>query len=290
MIEVRKVSTDWANGLPSGLTWFFIGQPKTGKTTACAEWSEKGSEGVLILDTDLGAEFVDKANVVTIASLNAPVRPVEKDGKQVTIAGKPQSEVIPPEERGFVYRSGKEKGKPMPVYSLIEAYQWISKEWDNLPYDTVVIDTLGQVNEWVEETVLHELGISAMGEGQWGADWGKARRKNVDIIKRFQDLIKQKGGNLVLVSHSKTTVVTDGKAQLSPELPRGLGYSLAAKADVIGYSTATKDDGSYNVSFEAYDERVVGSRLKPLSQKLLPFSFQAIVSEILNYKEKTNEQ
>ena len=57
MIEVRKVSTDWGKGMPSGLTYFFIGQPKTGKTTACASWSEKGSDGVLVLDTDLGAEF-----------------------------------------------------------------------------------------------------------------------------------------------------------------------------------------------------------------------------------------
>jgi hypothetical protein len=290
MIEVRKITTDWSEGLPSGLTWFFIGQPKSGKTTACSGWSEKGKEGVLIIDTDLGAEFVDKANIVTVTSLNAPTRPVMKDGKQVTIAGSPQFEVIPPDERGFVYRSGKKQGKSMSVYSLIETFQWLSEEWDNLPYDTIVIDTLGQVNEWVEETVLLELGISAMGEGQWGADWGKARRKNVDIIKRFQDLIKKKGGNLVLVSHSKTTVVTDGKAQLSPELPRGLGYSLAAKADVIGYSTAIKDDGSFNVSFEAYDERVVGSRLRPLSQKVLPFDYKAIVSEILNYKEKEEDE
>ena len=287
MLEVRKITTDWENGLPSGLTYFFIGQPKTGKTTACASWSEKGAEGVLILDTDLGAEFVNDANVVTIASLNAPSRPVMKDNKQVTKGGKPEYEVVPPTERGFVYRSGQDKGKPMPVYSLIEAYQWLDKEWDKLPYDTVVIDTLGQVNEWVEDIVLQELGITAMGEGQWGADWGKARRKNVDIIKRFQNLIKQKGGNLVLVSHSKTTTVTDGKAQLSPELPRGLGYSLAAKADVIGYSTAQKDDGKYYVSFEAYDERVVGSRLKPLSQKVLPFDYKSIVAEIKSYKEKS---
>lgn len=91
-----------------------------------------------------------------------------------------------------------------------------------------------------------------------------------------------------MVSHSKTTVVTDGKAQLSPELPRGLGYSLAAKADVIGYSTANKDDGKYYVSFEAYDERVVGSRLKPLAQKVLLFEYQAIVNEVLNYKEAKN--
>jgi hypothetical protein len=54
------------------LTWYFIGQPKTGKTTAAANWSSKGAEGVLVIDTDLGADFVDGANVVTVTSLNPP--------------------------------------------------------------------------------------------------------------------------------------------------------------------------------------------------------------------------
>ena len=272
--------------MPSGLTYLFIGQPKTGKTTACSKWSELGSDGVILLDTDLGADFVDGVNTATISSLNAPTRAVMHEEKQVVKNGKPQFEVIPPLERGFVKRSGKDKGKPIETYSLIEVYNWLNTEWDKLPYDTVVIDTIGQVNEWVEQTVIEELGITAMGEGQWGADWGKARRKNVDIVKRFQSLIKKKGGNLVLVSHSKTTVVTDGKAQLGPELPRGLGYSLAAKADVIGYVTAEKEDGQYYVSFEAYDERVVGSRLAPLAQKVLPFDYQAVSDEILTYKKE----
>jgi len=275
--------------MPSGLTYLFIGQPKTGKTTACSKWSELGSDGVILLDTDLGADFVDGVNSVTVSSLNAPTRPVQHEGKQVVKKGQPQIEVIPPNERGFVERSGKNKGKPIDSYSLIEVYNWLSTEWDTLPYDTIVIDTVGQVNEWVEDAVIKELGITAMGEGQWGADWGKARRKNVDIIKRFQAFIKKKGGNLVLVSHSKSTVVTDGKAQLGPELPRGLGYALAAKADVIGYVTAEKEDGQFNVSFEAYDERVIGSRLAPLAQKVLPFDYQAVSKEILNYKrEKSN--
>ncbi len=271
--------------MPGGLTYLIIGQPKTGKTTACASWSPKGSEGVIIIDTDLGSDFVNDANTVTVTSLNAPIRPVLHEGKQVTKNGMAQNENVPPEERGYSYRSGKDKGKPMPVYSMIEVYNWLAKDWDELPYDTVVIDTIGQVNEWIESTVIHELGITAMGEGQWGADWGKARRKNLDVIKRFQDLIKKKGGNLVLVSHSKTSQMQDGKVQLAPELPRGLGYSLAAKADVIGYTTANKDDGKYYISFEAYDERVVGSRLKPLAQKILPLEYSAISNEILKYKE-----
>jgi len=283
-VQVTKIQTDWAT-IPSGLTYFFIGQPKTGKTTACSQWSEKGSDGVLLIDTDLGSEFTNNANVVTVTELNAPTRPKLKDNKPIVKNGQPQHEVVPPEERGFVHRTGDNKGKPMPVYSLIEVYQWLEKEWDSLPYDTVAIDTIGQVNEWIETIVIEELGITAMGEGQWGADWGKARRKNLDVIRRFQDLMKKRGGNLILVAHSKTTQVTDGKAQLAPELPRGLGYGLAAKADVIGYTTAMKDDGKYYVSFEAYDERVVGSRLKPLAQKKLEFDYSVIKNEIVTYKE-----
>ena len=271
--------------MPSGLTYLIIGQPKTGKTTACSSWSPLGHKGVVIIDTDLGSDFVNKANVVTCTSLNAPIRAVEKDGKQVVEGGKPKTEITPPEERGFRYRSGDDKGQAMPVYSMIECYNWLAKEWDDLPYDTIVIDTIGEVNGWIENAVINELGITAMGEGQWGADWGKARRKNLDVIKRFQDLMKKKGGNLVLVSHSKTSQMQDGKVQLAPELPRGLGYSLAAKADVIGYTTASKEDGKYYVSFEAYDERVVGSRLKPLAQKILPLEYSAISNEILKYKE-----
>jgi len=272
--------------MPSGLTYLIIGQPKTGKTTAVASWSPKGAEGVLMIDTDLGSDFVNDANVITATSLNAPVRPLLHEGKQVMKNGVASSEVVPPDERGFNIRTGKDKGKPMAVYSMIEVYNWVVKEWDTLPYDTIAIDTIGEVNGWVEQSVIHELGITAMGEGQWGADWGKARRKNLDIIKRFQDLMKKKGGNLILVSHSKSSQLQDGKVQLGPELPRGLGYSLAAKADVIGYTTASKEDGKYYISFEAYDERVVGSRLKPLAQKILPFEYSAISNEILKYKEK----
>lgn len=275
--------------MPLGMTYFFIGQPKTGKTTASSSWSDKGSDGVLLIDTDLGSDFADKANTITVTSLNAPLREVTQKGKRVTKNGKIMHEVIPPIERGFYYRSGPNKGTPIEAYSLIEIYNWLESDWDKLPYDTIVIDTIGQVNEWVETVVIEELGISAMGEGQWGADWGKARRKNVDIVRRFQDLIKKKGGNLILTAHSKTTVITDGKAQLSPELPRGLGYSLAARADVIGYSTANRE-GEYLISFEAYDERVVGSRLKPLAQKILPFNYEAIKNEIITYKKESKNE
>ena len=286
MFEVQTISTDWSSDLPGGITWYFIGQPKSGKTTQSSKWSSLGSKGVLVLDTDLGADFVDKANVVTISSLNAPIRPKEIDGVKVVKNGTPVNELVPPEERGFYYRTGEKKSEPMPVYSLAEVVASLEKNWDTMPYDTVVIDTIDQVNSWIEDTVKAELGIKEMGEGQWGADWGKARRKNTDVVVRLQRFLKKVGGNLILISHSKSTTITDGKAQLAPNLPRGLASALTARADVIGYTTCNKEDGAYEVSFQSYDERMVGSRLKPLAQKDLPFEYSSIMEEIKQYKEE----
>lgn len=285
-IITRNISNNW-KVMPGGLTWYLIGQPKTGKTTASSSWSEQGNKGVLLIDTDLGVDFVEGANTVTVNSLNPPERKKEKNGATIyNDAKQPVFEIVPPLERGFYHRIGDNKGTPMEVYSLQEIYMWLNENWDTLPYDTIVIDTIDEVNEWIQDAVVKELGITAMGEGQWGADWGKARKRNVDIVKRFQNLLKSKGGNLVLISHSKSTQVQDNKVQLSPDLPRGLAYALTAKADVIGYCTADKDSGGYYVSFKAYDERTVGSRLKPLAQKTLALNYKTIKEEILNYEEE----
>ena len=285
-ISVRKVSTDWSE-MPSGLTWYFIGQPKTWKTSAVSKWSKDGADGVLLIATDLGADFADSANVVTATCLNPPVEPVKVDGKMVVDKnGQQKMKVIPPEKRGYSYRSGKKKGKPMAVYSLAEIYTWLSKSWEDLPYNVIAIDTVDEINKWIETIVCNELGIQAMGDGEWGADWGRARKKNVDLIVRLQKLVKKHGGDLILVSHAKQTQITDGKTQLSPELPRGLAYSLTAKADVIGYSTIDKEDGKAYVSFKSYDERAVGSRLKPLSQEKVLFEYESVRKQIITYKEK----
>jgi len=286
MLKVNKVETDWSGDLPGGVTWYFIGQPKTGKTTQAANWSAKGNEGVLVIDTDLGADFVDKANVVTCCGLNPPTRVQEKDGVKVTKNGQSVIEMIPTDERGFYFRGGPNKGKPMHVYSLAEILADLMKNWGEYPYDTVVIDTIDQVNHWIEEVVKADQGISNMGEGSWGADWAAAKKKNADIVKKLQDFLKKVGGNLVLISHAKQTSMTDDKAQLAPSLPSGLGRTLCAKADVIGYATVNKSTQEYEISFEGYDERMVGSRLLPLANKALPFDYESVINEIKTFKEE----
>lgn len=286
MVKIHQVSHNWCE-IPGGLTWLFVGQPKTGKTTSASKWSEKGTEGVLILDTDHGADFVKDANVISISHLNTPIRQLkDKAGNVLVKQGNIVTEVIPPEERGYYWRTGSDKGKPMATYALDEAYEYIANNWDELPYDTIVIDTIDQINEWIEQSVVEDLQIGSMGEGQWGADWGRARKRNMNLIKKFEQLIKKKGGTLILIAHAKPTVITDGKTQLSPELPRGLSRAVTAKADIIGYITGDKKTEEYYISFVSYDERMIGSRLKPLAQKRLLFDYEVIKQEITQYKEK----
>ena len=285
MLEVQTIKVDWT-ALPSGITWYFIGQPKSGKSTAASGWSDRGQKGVLVIDTDLGGDFVDGANVIAVDYLNTPIRTVTKDGIRVTKSGKPMNEAVPPNERGGVYRSGPKKGEAMPIYSLSEVVTDLEKNWESYKFDTIVIDTIDKVNEWIEDTVKKELDIKNMGDGQWGADWGMARRKNLDIVRRLQTFCKKVGSDLILISHSKQTAVQDDKVQLAPALPSGLGRSLCASSDVIGYTTINKEDQSYEISFAGYDERMIGSRLRPLAQKQLPFNYDSIIDEIKSYKEK----
>tara|TARA_Y100000361_G_scaffold132861_1_gene130623 strand:+ start:9234 stop:10109 length:876 start_codon:yes stop_codon:yes gene_type:complete len=288
-IEVIKNQSmeEMSQNLPDGITWFFIGQPKTWKTSAASKWSDKGTDGVLIIDADLGADFVPNANSVTVTCLNPPTRNKMSDNKKIVKNGKEVMELIPPTERGYVYRSGPSKGEPMPVYSLAEVYAWLRNEWEKLPYDTLVIDTVDEINKWIEEVVIQELNIKEMGDGQnFGKDWRLARSKNLDIILRLQRLMKRTGSALILLSHAKQTAITDGKAQLMPAVPSGLGYALTAKADVIGYAQVNKESGKSHISFQGYDERTIGSRLRPLAQKEMLFDYETVKQEILSYKEK----
>ena len=75
-IEINKNQSveEMSSQLPDGITWFFIGQPKTWKTSAASKWSDKGTDGTLIIDADLGADFVPDANSVTVTCLNPPTR------------------------------------------------------------------------------------------------------------------------------------------------------------------------------------------------------------------------
>jgi hypothetical protein len=305
MIQVNKIETS-PNELPDGLVWYVIGQPKSAKTTQLSKWSKKGHDGVIVIDTDLGSDFVQGANSIPCIGLTPPLKPVlMDDGTQArlpdgtSIFEKDDSGnyiPIPPEERGYLFRSGPNRGKPMPVYALTEIAQWLLAEWDNLPYDTILLDTIDKVNAWNEVRTCAKMGISAMGQAEWGADWADAKEGVLRTFTLLRDLMRRKAGNLIIVSHAKETTTTPAKGnkkavrQLGPALPSGLATKLLGDADVIGYTTGDDGSGTYKISFEAYDEVKVGSRLRAIAQKELPFDYNEIMAIIKAYgKEEAND-
>tara|TARA_Y100000310_G_scaffold77401_1_gene74012 strand:+ start:243 stop:1115 length:873 start_codon:yes stop_codon:yes gene_type:complete len=290
MLDIHKVKMNWKQGLPGGLTWFIIGQPKSGKTTATSKWSNKGNAGVLIIDTDRGGQYVEGANIVPCISLKTPIRAKKtKEGKQLVRNGVPEYEAIPPEKRGYFHTIGEDKGKPKAVYSLDEIYKALKEEWSGMPYDTLVIDTVNMLNTWSEQRVCKELKIKTMGDAEFGKDWGRAKKEVLTYILKFQKLVWQTATTLILISHSKQTIMIDNKAQLTPELPRGLANNICGKSDIIGYTTGSNKDNKFEISFQAYDERSIGSRLRPLAQKKLPLDYKAILKEVNSYKESKDE-
>lgn len=286
-LKVNKISVNWKE-MPRGIFIQFFGMPKTRKTTEASKWSDKGSDGVLVVDTDLGSDFVDGANVVTVTSLNPPMRAVIKDEKHVLDSkGFPLYEPIPHEERGFTYRSGDKAGQPMPVYSISEvlAALYEASETGTLNYDAVVFDTIDIVNKWIEAEVCKEKNIGAMGEGNFGSDWALAKAKMNKIIELLKSIARKTGLNVIFISHSKQTTIVDEKVQLGPELPKGVGLSIMGSCELIGHVTMDKVKKSPMVSFAGSSEQQFGSRLRPLAGKSIPFNYESFKKELQDYTE-----
>ena len=281
MIEINKIQYKSSDDV-SGLTWYILGQPKTGKTTQTSKWSNTGSEGVIVLDTDLGTDFLENANVVPITSVYPPRRDTDSNGLPTG-----DNEIVPATERGYVHKSGPNAGKPIAVYSIGEIIQALHSEQGLGGFDTIVIDTIDKINEWCETIVKNELGVEDLSKTHFGSGWSKARDMVLDIVVEFQNYAKKNRKNLVLVSHSKESQITDNKVQLGPALPAGLGKKLVAMSDAIGYSTVDKETQKPILSFEAYDERTIGSRIPNLHNKVFEFDYDTIMSAV---KETDGEQ
>jgi hypothetical protein len=195
-------------------------------------------------------------------------------------------EIIPPDERGLYYRVGINKGKPMPVYSMVEALDYLRTNWKDLPFDTIAIDTVDKINEWQEKMTKERFHIEALADLDFGKGWTIPKENQLGSIASLQLFLRSVSGSLVMTSHSKNTITVDKKVQLVPDIPSGVGKGLCKIAEVIGFTTCNKANGKYYVSFLAYEERNIGSRLKPLAQKRLEFDYKTVINEIKSYKEK----
>ena len=261
MIKITKTESSPLKDM-SGLTWYFIGPPKSGKTTNAGKWSSQGSKLTLLIDTDKGSDFMVEQDIIPVISLFPP-----------TVNGT----VVPADQRGYVHRQGSWKGKPMPVYSMQELMHELWEKRIPDVYETIVIDTIDTVYEWAEQRVKEKYSVEDIGEIGYGKGWGEAKDIVVELVESLQNFCKQNTMNLVIISHAKETTMTDGKVQLGPELPRGLSKKLTAMSDAIGYATFDKESGKPTLSFESYDERAIGSRIPQLHNNVYEFSYDAVI-------------
>lgn len=284
------------NQVPSGYIMFVFGHPKTHKTTELSRWSPTGAAGTLVLDTEDGATYINDVNRIVICGVNTPMRiALNENGRPLKDSkGQTLLEPIPPEKRGYYYQNGPLIGQEMPVYSVAEVLDYLEEETKkpDFPYKTIVVDTFDIICEHKQDEIAEQLG-SPFGTAGFGKDYGILKESSRAILKLFVNMLKPKGINLILVSHAKDKVKFEGEGknvkptvQLSSTLNSGVSNIVSSMAEIIGYVSINKDSGESiaEISFDNSDEQHIGSRIKALSGKIIPFNYQTFVKTIEEYK------
>ena len=282
MIKISRVSIDY-NSIPKGTVALFFGPPKTGKTTTACQWSDKGTDGTVVIDTDLGTDYIEGLNRIVVRDINPPTRvKTDETGKELLSKdGFPIIEEIPMEERMIV----DSQGETLPSYALSEVIEaLLSGDEELTKYDTIVVDTIDEINSWIEADVLRSRGLTAMGDGDFGVDWSEAKKRMKRTVEILKNYVKESGKTLILISHAKSK--TEGKVTtILPDLPSGLGNVVAGMCDLIAY-IFIDEKGKHKMSFKGTQSQTFGSRLKPLVGKVLDLGYQHFVKEITNWKKE----
>ncbi len=163
------------------------------------------------------------------------------------------------------------------------------------PYETVIVDTLDVVHDFLEEETITEIGkkikaeLEAMGEAPNGLDWAISRKKTMGFLEAWRVFARNTGKNVVFIAHATAVMAekgTIGQKALSIDFPGKLARRIPAKVDAVGYcygvkgkDTTGKPIISRMLSFQPYSDLEAGCRFKELSGKILPMSFDAIRSQ-----------
>ena len=106
-----------------------------------------------------------------------------------------------------------------------------------LIYQTIALDTIDTVNEWVEQEVCSELGIAQMGEAGYGLDWGKSREQTRNVVKILASLPV----NLLILAHSRWAIVNEVNVGHTIDLPGKLARFTMADIENIIFISISKD-------------------------------------------------
>ena len=284
-MDIVEVVQPRTGTFPKGLTWLILGEAKVGKTTFGLNFADD-KEKVLLLDLENGAKGFPYTKRINVISLLAATRPkLDASGNEVLDTnGKKIMQLVPPDERGF-YRDGK----PAPAASMMEAIAYIRKNPGS--YETVVLDTVDDLNSFAEQVVMEEKNTVAMGDAnEFGKDWAASKIKVIKTLKLLQEICQKNEINLIILSHVKTVTNKDSESDqqissLAPDLPSGLRKQVTALADVIAYAYMTKN-GDRLMSTRTGGQNVTGTRYVEIADAVFNLSYSEIKDRFAKYHEK----
>lgn len=282
-ITIHKVEYN-PNTLGRSWALFASGLPKSGKTTGASTFPKP-----LFIDFEQGTDFVDGVNVIQVNSLRVPKRPkLDENGKQIIKNDKKVYEIVPPIERGLVWRSGPNIGKPRESYSVDEVLKFLN-DGGGKDYETIILDPIDVVADWCDAETVQEMEIHAMGDAQYGSDWAKSRNKLISIVDEFIRYTRMTAKILVILCHQKQVSMVKNKEVLPPNLASGTVPVIAGRVELIGNIFMKPDSKQPLISFSGNEYKVTGSRFPALAGMTIPWNYQSLEETVSKYVNITKD-
>ena len=157
-------------------------------------------------------------------------------------------------------------------------------ETQDNPFDTIVLDHLGELYDHCRLFIFDREGIKHETEESYGKGWDIVKTEYLSALKRLVNLDYD---NIILISHEDRTkdISQKGGARLTaikPKLRDAFLSNVAGMVDITARTIA--EDGRHILSFKTSEVIFGGGRLKPKSSEI-PLDY----SEFLKLYEDSGE-
>lgn len=155
---------------------------------------------------------------------------------------------------------------------------------DQFPYKYLAMDTLDKIEEFAEQSATVKFKASAIGKSFTGKSvlelpngggYYHLRNELNQIVNDISAICPR----LILITHIKEKLLNKGGEDVRVNdisLTGKMGGIICAKADAIGYLYRTQGNPDLMVSFETFDNTVMGARVKHLAGKKFKFDWNQI--------------
>ena len=159
----------------------------------------------------------------------------QKVGKTKFASGWPECLILNMEHRGTRYIEGAYCQDIKSLEELRGAFGQLKADSDKgkLLYKTVSLDTVDVIKGWIDSEVVHDLGITEMGEANRGSDWRAATDRTVALIKTFAQLPI----NIHILAHAQPVKLGEKTIGATVSLPGRLASRVLGTVENILFCT-----------------------------------------------------